>query len=134
MKTYKPNLDIVASVGAASDNVHVQQDYMYDALGRRTSTVARLVNPTPGVIYRRGYEYNRAGQRTSESIQYPASSIPDPLAFPDSYLLQYGYDNMGQLTNAYKFRDSVKQKDYMHEIRGRISSGALMERTETSLE
>ena len=49
-------------------------------------------------------------------------------------MLQYGYDSMGQLTNAYKLRDGVKQKDYMHEIRGRISFGAFMERTETSLE
>jgi len=134
--TYKPNWDLIESVKGVCASGTYEQSFTYDSLGRRLSVTSGIQNPGSSIqtLSTRTYGYNAAGHRVSQDIQYPASGIPNPVAFPDSFMLQYGYDNMGQLTNASKFRDSVKQKDYMHEIRGRISSGALMERTETSLE
>jgi len=133
--TYKQDWDLIESVKGVCASGTYEQSFTYDNLGRRLSVTSSIKHLGSSIqaLSTRTYGYNAAGQRFSQDIQYPASSIPD-LVSPDSFMLQYGYDNMGQLTNAYKFRDSVKQKDYMHEIRGRISSGAFMERTETRLE
>jgi len=101
--TYKPDWDLVESVKGVCASGTYEQSFTFDSLGRRCAVTTVNKGTT---LSSRTYGYNAAGQRTSQSIEYPASSI--------QYQHAYSYDQYGQLTNAHKTKGGVAQKDHRY--------------------